>query len=122
MRTNKSTNEQSPGLSTAILETQTSSRRNQAMRMIIGGTVVIAGLCAYYSYQTIRSFTLEQVKQSALLEVQQGVNDIDKWLAILRERVETLAHTPIVGTMQWSTVEPYLQRNLLAKRIFLNML
>ena len=92
--------------------------RNQAVRIIIGGTILFAGLCAFYSYHAIRCFTLKNVKQSALLEVQQGVNDIDKWLAILRDRVETLAHMPNIQTLEWAIVEPYLHLELARQENF----
>ena len=92
--------------------------RNPAVCIIIGATVLLAGLCAFYSYHAIRYFTLKNVKQSALLEVQQGVDDIDKWLAILRDRVETLAHTPNIQTLEWSFVEPYLHLELARQENF----
>ncbi|NES23293.1 MAG: two-component system sensor histidine kinase/response regulator [Symploca sp. SIO3E6] len=100
----------------ALARSPDTSRRNQAVRMITGVTVLLAGFCAYYSYRAIRSFTLENVKQNALLEVKQGVDDIDKWLARLRERVETLAYTPTIQTLEWSKAEPYLQLELQRQR------
>ncbi len=85
------------------------SRRNFVMRLIIGGTTLVVSVSAYYSYQVVRNLMLDNLKQNAFLQVQQKVDEIDSWLATLKARMEMLANTPTVRSMNWSVAEPYLQ-------------
>ena len=89
-----------------------SSRRSLLLRLMIGTATVIVGVSAYWSYQTVRSLILENLKENALLEVQQGVNEIDQWLMARKAEVETIANTPTLQTMNWSEVGPYLKTEI----------
>lgn len=79
------------------------------MRLLIGGTTLIVSFGAYYSYQAVRSVLLESLKKNAFLEVQQGRDDIDRWLATLKVHIETLANTADVRSRDLSRIAPYLQ-------------
>ncbi len=83
------------------------------VRLLIGGTTLAVSLGAYYSYQAVRNVMLESLKKNAFLEVQQGGDNIDRWLANLKVHIETLAQTTSVKSMRWSTVEPYLKAEVL---------
>lgn len=85
------------------------SRRNQLLRLIIGTTTLVLSTTAYYSYQIVRSLVLDNLKENAFLEVKQGVDEIDGWLATLKDRVETQTNSPLLRTMDWEAIEPYLQ-------------
>jgi two-component system NtrC family sensor kinase len=83
------------------------------MNFLIGATTLIVSLGAYYSYQVVRHVMLESLQRNAFLEVEQGADDIDRWLATLKVHVETLANTPVVKSMDWSSAEPYLKTEVL---------
>ncbi|HEY9862401.1 MAG TPA: ATP-binding protein [Candidatus Obscuribacterales bacterium] len=83
------------------------------MNLVIGGTTLIVSLGAYYSYQLVRHVMLGSLQQNAFLEVEQSGDDIDRWLATLKVHVETLANTPVVKSMDWSSAEPYLKTEVL---------
>ncbi|NET35518.1 MAG: response regulator [Cyanothece sp. SIO1E1] len=82
------------------------------MRLIIGSTTIIVSGIAYYSYQGVRSLTLDNLTQKAFLEVEEGVHEIDSWLVNLRTQVEILANIPTIQTMDWSVIGPYYQQEL----------
>ncbi|WP_348228015.1 sensor histidine kinase [Trichocoleus desertorum] len=83
------------------------------MNLVIGGTTLIVSLGAYYSYQLVRHVMLESLQQNAFLEVEQGVDEIDRWLATLKVHIETLANTTVVKSMDWAIAEPYLKTEVL---------
>ncbi len=83
------------------------------MKILIGGTALLVTLGTYYSYQLVRNVMLESLKRNAFLEVEQGVDKIDRWLATLKVHVETLANTDVVQSMDWSKAEPYLKAEVL---------
>jgi signal transduction histidine kinase len=89
------------------------SQRHLLMNLLIGGTTLIVSLGSYYSYRLVRHVMLESLQQNAFLEVAQGGDDIDRWLANLKVHVETLANTPVVKSMDWSSAEPYLKTEVL---------
>ncbi len=82
---------------------------NLMIPLILIGTTLIVGAIAIASYQTVRELIVEKLKQNALLEVRQGTDDIDQWLAIQKAEVQTIANTPIVRSLDWLVAEPYLQ-------------
>ncbi|MGP1382289.1 MAG: ATP-binding protein [Thainema sp.] len=88
---------------------------NLLTRLIIGGTTLVVSASAYWSYQVVRNLTLDNLKQNAFLEVQQGVNEIDKWLATHKAEVVTLANTETALSMDWSVAQSYLEAE--AKRL-----
>ncbi len=75
----------------------------------MGGVVLFASFCAYYSYQVLHRATLKNVQRRALLEVQQGVNNMDRWISTHRAAVQTIASSPISQSKDWSILGPYLQ-------------
>ncbi len=66
------------------------------------------GITAVASYQVVRELMLENLQKDALSKVEHGTHKIDNWLAKLKVKVETMANTPSVRSMQWSIVRPYL--------------
>ena len=82
------------------------------LNAIVGATLSIVGVSTYYSYQLLRTSFLEALKQNAILEVQQGVDDVDRWLATQTAETISIANTPTLQTMDWSQVEPYYQAEL----------
>lgn len=83
--------------------------RYRLLKMIIGGTTLLVSLTTFYCYQLLRNSIRENLKQNALLQVQQGVAEIDQWLASRKAETTTIANTPILQSMDWSVVEPYLK-------------
>ncbi len=65
--------------------------KNSLVRIIIASTTLVVGVSAYLSYQVTDNLILDNLKQNAFLQVQQGVNNIDSWLAIRQAETETLA-------------------------------
>lgn len=89
------------------------AKRNFFMRLLIGSTALVLSVAAYSSYQVVRNTMLESLKRNAFLEVQQGGDDLDRWLSNLKTHIETLANNPIVRSMDWSQAEPYLKAEVL---------
>ncbi|MDZ7958245.1 MAG: ATP-binding protein [Aulosira sp. DedQUE10] len=89
--------------------------RNLLIRFILGGTTLVVSISAYFSYQAARNITLQDLRQSAFLEVQRGVAEIEEWLHVRQVEVQTLANTSTVRSLNWSLAEPYLKAEV--KRI-----
>lgn len=83
--------------------------RHLLVLLIIGGTTLAVSTTAGLSYQIVRGLILDKLKQNALLRVEQGVDEIDQWLAIQKARVETIASSPIVRSNNWPLAAPYLK-------------
>ncbi|MDJ1174459.1 hybrid sensor histidine kinase/response regulator [Roseofilum capinflatum] len=79
------------------------------LKIIVGITTLGVSMATYYSYQVLRNSYLESLKQNAILEVQGGVDEVDKWLATQKAETAAIAASPTLQTMDWSQVEPYLQ-------------
>lgn len=77
-----------------------------------GTALVIVTVAAYYSYSVIRHLALESLRQNAFEEAQHGAGEIDTWLARLKSQTETIANTPTVLSLDWSTIEPYFMDEL----------
>ncbi len=75
----------------------------------LAGTTVAVGAVASISYQVVRELILQQLREKALLEVQQGIDEIDRWLVTRKAEVETLANTPLVASLDWEIAGPYLK-------------
>ena len=86
--------------------------RNFLLRLIIGSTTLIVSASAYGSYQVVRSLLLENLKENALLELQQGANEIDKWLVARQAEIITIASAPPAQTMDWDIAGPYLKSEI----------
>ena len=87
-------------------------------RLVIGGTTLVVGVSSYFSYQVVRSATLENLKQNALLEVNRRAERIDTWIALRKSETEALASTPITQTMDWALIAPYFQAERQRLRTF----
>ncbi len=85
------------------------SRRSTVTRLSLGITILAMSGVAYVSYHSARNLILEALKQAALVEVQQGVDEIDEWLAVRKAEVNTIANSPSLKTMNWNIAIPYLE-------------
>lgn len=83
--------------------------RYSLVRLILILTTLIVSISAFVGFQFIYDFTLNNLKQTALLTVKNGVNEIDEWLLIRLSEIETIAATDIVRSLNWSISEPYLK-------------
>ena len=83
--------------------------RNLMARLMVGGTALVVGVAAYFSYQIVRNATLENLQQNALLTVNTGVDTIDQWLALRKSEAAALANLPITRTMDWAAIKPLFQ-------------
>ncbi|MEO1295907.1 MAG: ATP-binding protein [Cyanobacteria bacterium J06636_16] len=86
--------------------------RNFILRLMLGVMTLLFGVSAYWSYRGVRGFILENLKESAFLQVQGGANEIDKWLAARQAEVSTIASAPPAQTMDWTVAGPYLQSEI----------
>ena len=77
--------------------------------ILLGGTAVFVCTASYWSYQRVRNLTLEYLQAKAFLEVQQGANEIDRWIGDKKSVLGAIANNPTFRTMNWQTIEPYLQ-------------
>ncbi|WP_198013434.1 sensor histidine kinase [Thalassoporum mexicanum] len=64
---------------------------------------------AYYSYRSARKLILETLKEAALVQVQEGVDKIDTWLAVRKSEVSTIANSTSLKTLDWTIAGPYLE-------------
>lgn len=76
--------------------------------MVLGGTAVFVCIASYWSYQQIRNLLLENLQEKAFLEVQQGANEIDRWIGDKKATLSAIANNPTFRTMDWEAIEPYL--------------
>ena len=83
--------------------------RNLIIRLGIGMMTFSVSAIVYISYVETRQSILENLKHSALVEVQEGVAQIDEWLFAQKTVVEAIANTPTFQTMDWSVVRSYLE-------------
>jgi two-component system, NtrC family, sensor kinase len=81
--------------------------RSLITRLLLGGTVFVVGVTAYFSYQMVRHAMLENLKQKALLDVKTSAQTIDQWVALRKSETEAIANTPITQTMDWEAMRPY---------------
>ncbi len=92
-----------------ILHQKKPRSRHLAVFLILVGTTLAVSTIALISYEIVRELILGHLREKALLEVKQGINDIDQWLATRKAEVETIAHSPIVQSMNWERARPYLK-------------
>ncbi|WP_397331538.1 ATP-binding protein [Nostoc sp. FACHB-280] len=83
--------------------------RSLLAKVIVGGTTLFVVVGAYFSYQTLRSVMLGNLKNQVLSEVKQSGDEIDHWLEILKVRVEMLANTDVVRSVNWEIASKYLK-------------
>ncbi|MBD2208968.1 response regulator [Nostoc linckia FACHB-104] len=97
-------------LGDSLLNTKSGkASRSLLAKVIVGGTTLFVVVGAYFSYQTLRSVMLGNLKNQVLSEVKQSRDEIDRWLAILKVRVDMLANTDVVRSVDWSIASKYLK-------------
>jgi two-component system, NtrC family, sensor kinase len=82
------------------------------LRFAIILITILMGGAAYYSYHVIYHMTLASLQKNALLDTQKGATEIDHWLRQQKLHVNTLAHTDVVQSLDWSRIEPYLAKEM----------
>jgi two-component system, NtrC family, sensor kinase len=83
--------------------------RDILMLLILVSVIIAGSISGYINYQSVRRIIFRNLEQNALLEVKQRSNKIDRWIATRKAEIEILANTPLVRSMNWSLVEPYLR-------------
>ncbi|MGL5065346.1 MAG: ATP-binding protein, partial [Microcoleus sp.] len=84
-------------------------RRHLLTLLILGSTALTISASACISYFFVRGLILDNSKQIVLLKLEQGTEEIDRWLSNRKAEIETIAYSPTVRTVDWSLVEPLLQ-------------
>lgn len=99
-------------MSVPSLPSQNKSPQNNRRlrgRFLIGGITLLVGVAAYYSYRTVRELLLDNLKNNVLLQVQQGGQELNQWLATRKTETATIANTPSLRSMDWERVGPFLK-------------
>ena len=94
-------------------------RRSQILLLIVITLSMGIGVTAITSYNILKVMLLENLKQQALFKAEQGRNDIDQWLCIRKTEINTLANSPVVRSLDWQLMKPYLQSEVARLRTFL---
>ncbi|CAA9300410.1 Multi-sensor signal transduction histidine kinase, partial [uncultured Microcoleus sp.] len=84
-------------------------RRHLLTLLILGTTALTISTTACISYFFVRGLILDNLKQIALLKLEKGTDEIDRWLSSRKAEIETIAYDPTVSTLNWKLVEPRLQ-------------
>ncbi len=82
-------------------------RRSLIVPLVVAITIVGASIIGYYTYQKAHQVLLDKLKDHALQDVREGVQDFDRWMAKHKAEVETIANTPTVRSLDWSEIQPY---------------
>ncbi|OYE01164.1 sensor histidine kinase, partial [Nostoc sp. 'Peltigera membranacea cyanobiont' 232] len=92
-----------------VLKKQLSKVRTPLI--LIGFTLAI-GVIGIASYFVVRELIVEQLQEKALLQVRQGTDEIDQWLAICSIEIQTIANTEVARSLNWGVIEPYLNAEI----------
>ncbi|MDP8932571.1 MAG: GAF domain-containing protein, partial [Cyanobacteriota bacterium] len=84
-------------------------RRHLLTLLILGTTALTISTTACISYFFVRGLILDNLKQIALLKLEKGTDEIDRWLSSRKAEIETIGYDPTVSTLNWKLVEPRLQ-------------
>jgi signal transduction histidine kinase len=84
-------------------------RRHLLTLLILATTALTISTTACISYFFVRGLILDNLKEIALLKLEKGTDEIDRWLSTRKAEIETLAYDPTVNTLNWQLVEPRLQ-------------
>jgi two-component system NtrC family sensor kinase len=87
-------------------------RRHLLTLLILGSTALTISTTACISYFVVRGLILDNLKQIALLKLEKGTDEIDRWLSSRKAEIETIAYSPTVRTLNWKLVEPRLQSEI----------
>lgn len=79
--------------------------------ILIGFTLAI-GVIGIASYFVVRELIVQQLQEKALLQVRQGTDEIDQWLAICSIEIQTIANTEVARSLNWGVIEPYLNAEI----------
>lgn len=92
-------------------------KRSRALTtpLILIITTLAIGVTVTTSYKVLKELILGRLQEKALLQIHQGTDEIDQWLATRSAEVQTIANTDIVRSLTWPDINPYLQREI--KRI-----
>lgn len=91
-----------------ILQRSKPNRQAVFLPILAGITLAISAV-TLISYQLVREIILQEIREKALLKVQQSAGEIDDWLGTRQAEIETIASTPIVRSLKWSATEAYLK-------------
>ncbi len=83
--------------------------RHLARLLPIAGTTLAVTVTAALSYSYARGLIIEKLKQNALLSVEKGRDNIDRWLAMRKAEIETIASSPLIQSLDPSVVDSYLK-------------
>ncbi|MFP4298753.1 MAG: ATP-binding protein [Spirulinaceae cyanobacterium] len=86
--------------------------------ILLSGTAIAASITAFSSYILMRRLIVDRAQEKVALQVQYGVEAIDRWLMARKTEVVTLANTPTVAQMEWSEAESYLIAQLTRNQDF----
>ncbi|MBD2300217.1 ATP-binding protein [Nostoc sp. FACHB-190] len=76
--------------------------------ILIACTLAI-GIVGLTSYLVVRKLIIQQLQEKALLQVRQGTDEIDQWLAICSTTIQTIANTDAARSLNWKLIEPLLE-------------
>ncbi|BAY07892.1 sensor histidine kinase [Calothrix sp. NIES-2098] len=79
--------------------------------ILIGSTLAI-GVVGITSYLVAKKLIIEQLQDKALLQVRQGTDEIDQWLAICSIEIQTIANTDVARSLNWAVIQPYLNAEI----------
>ncbi|MEM6255382.1 MAG: ATP-binding protein [Cyanobacteria bacterium P01_D01_bin.156] len=78
--------------------------RGLVLSMALGISVT-----GYWSYRVVRGLLLSNIKRNVLLQLEQRTDTLDQWLIQRKSEVASIANTPSLRAMEWTTAEPFLQ-------------
>jgi len=84
----------------------------QWVTLTVTGLTIGVGITAYFSYQTIRGLILDLLKENAVAQVKNQGHKVDDWLGRAKVRLDALASTETVKTLDSAVVLPYLRSEI----------
>ncbi|MEM9216487.1 MAG: ATP-binding protein [Cyanobacteria bacterium P01_F01_bin.150] len=84
------------------------TKRGRRLQWLIGVASIIVATTTWFSYKVVRNLLLHNLTRNTLLNVQQSANELDQWLLARKTEMKTMANTPILRTMDWQQVGPFL--------------
>ncbi|BAZ32419.1 histidine kinase [Cylindrospermum sp. NIES-4074] len=88
---------------------QQMQKHNWTTPLILISTTLAIGIIGITSYKVVRGLILQQLQEKALLQVRQGTDEIDQWLAIRASAIQTMSNTTTVRSLNWPVISKYLQ-------------
>ena len=78
-------------------------------RSLVISVALGMGLTSYWSYRIVRGLLISNIKRNVLLELERRTDRLDQWLIQRKTEVASIANTPSLRSMDWDTVDPFLQ-------------